>query len=145
MEQRHYVDFEIIKEGWDVYNLHDGTKIKIRNMLRLAWFTKGSQGEKKYSTDVSTDIVFMCEPNLQGEKNQTQFTPDQLQKNIDVENCRYDTLRYEPTEYLLDGNIKLLIHSNILSIARTKLFDSLGDRIYLVENDMSANLMLPPQ
>ena len=102
MEIRNYIDFEIIKERWNAYNLHDGTKLKIRTMLQSAWFTKDSQEHKKYSTNIKSDIVLMCDPNLQGEKNQARFTPEQLQKNIDVENCRYDTLQYEPAEYLLE-------------------------------------------
>ncbi len=82
----------------------------------------------------------MCDTNLQGEKNQTQYTPKQLQEDIEVENCRYDTLQYEPAEYLLDEGTKILIHSNLTAISRTKLFDRKGDRIYIISNAISATV-----
>ncbi len=49
MEVRNYIDFEVIKERWNVYNLHDGTKVKIRNMLHSAWYTEDSQGNKIFN------------------------------------------------------------------------------------------------
>ena len=144
-ETRNYVDFEIIKENWNMYNLSDGTKLKIRDILRSAWFTKDSDGRKKYSADIYSDAIIMPDSNLQGQKNQTRWTSEQLQKNIDVENCRYDTLAYESTEYLLNGNTKILIHSNLTNIARTKLWDHNGDRIYMVDCSISVTITPPKQ
>lgn len=134
------MDFETIKEKWNTYNLHDGTKLKTRSMLRLVWITKDAQGSKKYHADIKGDTVVMCHASLQGEKSKIKYPPEQLQKNIDVDNCRYDTLQYEPSEYILEEGTKVLIHSNLTAIARTRLFNENGDRIYLTKNAVSTTI-----
>lgn len=143
-EIRNYLNFEIIKESWNVYNLHDGSILKTRNMLRSAWYVKDGS-ERKYSIDVKSDTVLMCEPSLQGQKSEAKFVREEAQEKIDVEDCRYDTLSYEPEEYLLDGNVKILIHTNITKISRTKLFDKKGDRIYLSNVNISVTITPPKQ
>ena len=35
---RNYVDFETIKENWNKYTLKEGTRIKLRTLLRSAWY-----------------------------------------------------------------------------------------------------------
>lgn len=114
-------------------------------MLRSAWYVQDGAGRRRYSADIKNDTVLMCESSLQGPRNQTKFTNEQIQENIEVEDCRYDTLSYEPEEYLLDGNVKILIHSNITKISRTKLFDYKGDRIYLVDISTSFTITPPKQ
>jgi len=47
---------------------------------------------------------------------------------------------HEPSEYHLDDNSRVLIHQNVMSIARTKLFDQEGNRIYLVDVTGSLNV-----
>ena len=136
-ETRNYLNFEIIKESWNVYNLYDGSTLKTRNMLRSAWYVQDGAGRRRYSADIKNDTVLMCESSLQGPRNQTKFTNEQIQENIEVEDCRYDTLSYEPEEYMLDGNVKILIHSNITNF-KNKAFrlqrgqDILGGHKYFV-------------
>lgn len=144
-ETRNYIDFEIVKENWNVYNLNDGSKLKMRNMLKSAWYAKGVDGMKKYSVDIAGTQVLMCHISLQGTKNQSKHTQEQLQNSIKVNNCIYDTLSYEPEEYLLDGNIKVLIHTNITEIMRTKLYDEKGDRIYLINASMDVTITPPKE
>ena len=35
-----YIDFEVIKESWNKYNLQDGTTFKHRSILQSVWLTK---------------------------------------------------------------------------------------------------------
>ncbi len=131
-EIRNYLDFEIVKEEWNKYSLSDSSKLKTRVMLKSAWFTEKDK-IKNYGFDIQNNSVMMCDPSLQGEKNQTKYTKEQLQQNIDVDSCRSTTIAYESNEYLLDDGTKILIHSNLGKISRTKLFNQIGDRIYHVD------------
>lgn len=140
-ETRKYLDFEIVKEPWNVYSLRDGSKLKTRVVLKTAW-TFDKDGHKNYSVDIQNFTVLMCDPSLQGMKNQTKYTKEQIQANTEVEDCRYDTIAYEANEYVLDDTTRILIHSNITKISRTKLFDPRGDRIYSV--DIQANITITP-
>lgn len=140
-ETRKYLDFEIVKEPWNKYSLRDGSKLKTRIMIKSAW-TFEKDGKKNYSVDMQNFTVMMCDTSLQGIKNQTKWTQEQIQKNIEVENSQYDTISYEANEYILDDNTRIVIHSNITRITRTKLYDRNGDRVYLV--DLSASITITP-
>ena len=140
-ETRKYLDFEIVKEPWNKYSLRDGSKLKTRIMIKSAW-TFEKDGKKNYSIDMQNFTVLLCDPSLQGTKNQTKWTNDQIQKNIEVEDCRYDTISYEANEYILDDGTRIIIHSNITKISRTKLYDPRGDKIYAV--NLSASLTITP-
>jgi len=85
----------------------------------------------------------MCVPSLQGEKNQTKYTKEQIKNGIEVEDSRYDTIGYEASEYILDDTTRILIHSNIIRISRTNLYDARGDRIYSVELQASITITPP--
>ena len=143
-ETRKYLDFEIVKEPWNKYNLRDGSKLKTRIMIKSAW-TYEKDGKKNYSVDMQNFIVMMLDPSLQGTKNQTKWTQEQIRKNIEVENSQYDTISYEANEYILDDSTRIIIHSNITKIARTKLYDPRGDRIYTVDSNASLTITPPKQ
>lgn len=138
-EQRKYVDFEIIKEPWNKYSIKDGSELKTRAMLKSAWYVQ-KDGNKQYSIDLQNFHVIMCDPSLQGEKNQTRYTKEQIGKHIEVEDSRYDTISYEANEYRLDDDTKILMHNNITKISRTSLFDHIGNRIYRVDSEASMTI-----
>lgn len=140
-EHKKYLDFEIVKELWNKYTLKDGSKLKTRVILESAWFIEKDQ-KKNYSVNIKNMTVVMCDPSLQGMKNTTKHTPEQIQQSIEVEDARYDTISYEANEYLLDDGTRILIHSNITKISRTKLFNADGDRIYNVS--LGVNLTITP-
>lgn len=141
---RKYLDFEIVKEPWNKYSLRDGSKLKTRVVVKSAWFIE-KDGKKNYSIDMENITVVMCDPSLQGAPNQTKWTPADYQKNIDVEDCRYDTIGYEANEYILDDTTRILIHSNITKLSRSKLYNKDGDRIYNVGLQVSATVTPPKQ
>jgi len=130
-----------MKEPWNVYSLRDGSKLKTRVLIKSAWVTE-KDGKKNYSVDIHNFTVIMCDPALQGSKNTTKWTKEQYQKNIQVDDCRYDTISYEANEYMLDDNTRILIHSNITKISRTSLYNHNGDLIYLV--DLQASITITP-
>lgn len=140
-ETKKYLDFEIVKESWNKYSLRDGSKLKTRVVLKSTWISEVN-GKKNYSADVQNFTVLMCDPLLQGTKNQTKYTKEQMRQNIDIEDCRYDTIGYEANEYILDDMTRIVIHSNITKISRTKLYDARGDRIYSI--DMQASITITP-
>lgn len=143
-ETRKYLDFEIVKEPWNKYSLSDGSKLKTRVILRSAWFSE-KDNKKNYGVDIRNFTVMMCDPSLQGTKNETNYTKEQLNSNIEVEDCRYDTIGYEANEYLLDDTTRILIHSNITKISRSKLYNRKGDRIYHVDLQASITITPPKQ
>ena len=143
-DTRKYLDFEIIKEPWNKYSLRDGSKLKTRVMLESAWHFE-KDGKKNYSVNIKMSTVMMCDVSLQGPKNQTKWTKEQFAKNIEVDNSQYDTISYEANEYILDDTTRILIHSNLSGLSRTKLYNANGDRIYIVKAQASITVTPPKQ
>lgn len=126
---KRYLDFEVIKEVWSVYELQDGTKIKILCMLDSVRNVK----ERERSMAINQRIVALCDESVCGKPAKKRHTPEQIHQSIEMAHCDYTTLRYEPSEYILDDNTRIVVHHNVVSIARTRLFDQNGDRIYEIE------------
>ena len=40
-------------------------------------------------------------------------------------------MQYEPSEYVVDDGTRIVLHDTVVNIARTKLFNNVGDRIYM--------------
>jgi len=144
IETRKYVDFEIVKESWNKYSLKDSSKLKTRVILKSAWFVE-KDNQKKYSVNIQNFTIMLCDPSLQGTKNDTKYTNEQIQKNIEVDDSRYDTISYEANEYILDDTTRILIHTNITKISRTKLYDRNGDRVYVIDLQASITITPPKQ
>ncbi len=130
---RRYVDFEIIKEPWNKYSINDGSKLKTRVILERAWYTKDDRGQKKYNVGIKNFTVLMCDPSLQGPTSNVAYTKEQLRKGIEIMNSRYNTISYDANEYVLDDMTRVLMHTNIVKISRSKLYNNIGDRIYDVQ------------
>ena len=140
---RRYVDFEIIKEPWNKYSINDGSKLKTRAILELAWYTEDERGQKKYNMGIKSFTVLMCEPSLQGTPSSVRYTKEQIRKGTEVADSRYSTVSYEANEYVLDDMTRVLMHTNITKISRTKLFNTVGDRIYDVHINTSMTITAP--
>ena len=139
---RKYLDFEILKERWNRYDLNDTSIIKIRGMLQSIWHD-GQNDKKRYGYKVAGHTEVLCGVSLQGTPDNTKWSKDDLHKNIEVEDCPYVTVAYETAEYKLDDGTKFVLHINIQKISRTKSFNRMGDRIYLINHDTSVRIERP--
>ena len=130
---RKYLDFEVIKESWNKYSLQDGTKFKVRTILESVW-SEQEKGMIKHNVTVTNIHVWLCDSTVQGEPSTKQRTPKQLEESIEVQSCPYTTIQYEPSEYVLDDGSRIVLHDTLVNIARTSLFNNVGDRIYIIKS-----------
>lgn len=140
---RKYLDFEIIKESWNKYSLQDGTKVKVRAILKSVWAEQAG-GKTRHNAEIDTYQVWLCDPAVQGGPGANAYTQQQMEAGIEVKHCNYTTLQYEPSEYELDDGARIILHTTLVNIARTRLFNAVGDRIYLVTLTGQMNVT-PPQ
>ena len=127
------VNFEVIKEKWNEYSLKDGSTLKSRVILNSIFSeTVGKKKEVKIDCQLLTKVF---SPSLMGPPDITVRSVEELNNNIEIQNCPYETISYEVNEYLLDDSSTLLINTSLTNIARTKLYDRDGTRIYLVETN----------
>lgn len=131
MEEGRSIEFEIIKEPWNKYQLQDNSVLKTRTILKsVRRITRKS--EMQYLVDAQVLTVVHADPGLRGDANPNQISNDEISRNMEIEDMRYDSLAQESNEYLLDDGTKIKIHPNITSISRSSLKDGHGDPIYSV-------------
>ena len=126
------LDFEIIKEPWNKYQLVDNSKLKTRAILKkVERVTKSDK--MSFNMDIQNLTVIYANPELKGVPNPKPISKEKLIKSIDKSDMRYDTLAQEFNEYLLDDGTKVKIFTNVTSVSRTTLKDDKGDPIYRIQ------------
>ena len=137
MDEERLIEFEILKEPWNKYQLRDNSVLKTRTILKsVRRITQ--KNETQYQVDAHSLTVVHADPALRGSPNPNQISNDEILKNIEMEDMHYDSLAQESNEYQLDDGTKIKIHNNVTSISRSSLKDQHGDPIYSV---LSSNQM----
>lgn len=125
------INFDIIKNSWNVYSLNDGTIYKSRFVLKEIWQKKDGKGRTQYGFTGNNEQVWLCNPDKRGPPDTKQYTTEEMKANLDLRMCSYTTVRYEPSEYSLPDDVRVKIFELIINLSRTSLFDSRGDRHYI--------------
>lgn len=127
------IDFEIIKEPWNKYQISDGSILRTRTILKKV--ERITDGDKiSFTMDAQTLTVIDADESLKGTPSKKISTRNELLKSIDKPDIRYDTLAQEFNEYVLDEGTKIKIFTNVTGISRTTLKDAKGDPVYSVQS-----------
>lgn len=126
------IEFEIMKEPWNKYELQDNTLLKTRLVLTRVQRTSMGDGGQNYSVDVQFITVVSVDPTLKGDPNPNPVTNKDILSNVEIEDMHYRSLAHESNEYVLDDRTKIVIHTNIDNVLRSKLKDNRGEPIYHV-------------
>lgn len=134
MSDRDPVRFRIIKDPWCKYELQDGTTFKIRYALKEVWGEQRN-GETRYNFEAVLRQEWNQSPKLRGTPTYRKHTKEELNANIEVEDCPYDTKYYERSEFDVENRVMIVLHPNLIRVSRTILFNENGDREYSINVD----------
>jgi len=122
-----YVDFEIANEGWNLYELEDGTKLRVRVILTAVL----KHGEGKYDLGIQNIIGTAFVPEkLRGPPSTRKYTPEEIAQNIKIEDMSFKKLKEVWNVYKLSDGGTLSIKAEVAQINRTKLYTNKGEPIY---------------
>ena len=124
-----YVDFEIANEGWNLYEIEDGTRLRARVVLKTV--IKFGDGRYLFGVEQITGIAFLPE-KLRGPPSTQKYLPEELSKNIEIEDLEFKTLKENWNVYRLSDGLTVSIKCEVTQINRTRLFNELGEPIYTV-------------
>ena len=136
------VDFEILKEPWNKYELKDGSTLKTRFILKKVLVKNLSESKANFGFDGQNLSVIMCDDDWKGEPDKKAYSTVDLKNALEKE-IRYDTLLEEWNEYLVDDGTRIRLKTTVTNVNRTTLYDNTGDRIYLVETNVMMNIKRP--
>lgn len=138
------LDFKILKEDWNVYELTDGGILKVRFVLLKVIRTKtfNPDGEPNYAF-VSHNFIAPRPPsNLMGPPTTPPPTQEQIETSDKVEvDFKEKTERWN--EYLVEDGTKLRIKLVVTKVERSGFFDQMGYPIYGVSTHIVTRVSAP--
>ena len=127
------IDFEIIKEPWNKYQIADNSVLKTRTILmKVERMMKDNK--PNYKASVRALTIINSDPSLKGTPSAKNPTAKEIEENIEKKDMRYDTISQEFNEYILDDGTKIKIYANVTNIDRSKLYDTNGDLLYSIRS-----------
>lgn len=132
------IDFDIMREPWNKYELGDGSILKTRYILtKIHKRAKIGATTAGYGLDSQNVIViFNIPPNLKGEPSKQAYGPKELETSIVQDDIRYTTISEEWNEYVAEDGTRIRLKSTVTKVSRTSKYDKNGDPRYLVQTSV---------
>src|SRR5690349_6946912 len=135
------LDFKVIKEFWDMYQLADGTKLKNRVILtgvkklindNKKSFDNTSNNGNEYEFDFQSIQSFIFSNKSKGNPHTRAYTKQELEMSYKIE-TPFNTISEKWNEYIIsEDGTKLKLKSNVTQIQKSDIVLQNGDPIYNV-------------
>jgi len=143
------LDFEVIREIWNKYELSDNSFLKVKIVLTSVRKGEVQQqqevakpsAQSKYPFDFQVITVFLSEER--GQPDMKTYSPQELKASIVGDDMRFRTMEQDWNEYLTDNNIRIKIQPLIMKVAKTSKFNSRGEPVYWVEINITVQIQPP--
>ena len=140
------LDFKVIKEFWDAYNLSDGTILKNRVILTGVKKWDNSSKENKdneYEFDFQSIQSFIFSKKSKGNPHTKLYTKQELDESYKID-IVHNTISEKWNEYVInDDGTKLKLKSTITRITKSDIFLQNGDPIYNVKIKILSKVVRP--
>lgn len=140
------LDFEVVKEIWNRYELADNTILKVKVILTAVRKTDPSRAAEKntkggYAMDFQNIVVLLT--NEEGPPDPKAYSPHDLQAAIVRDDIRYTTMSQEWNEYITDDGGKIRLQPLLLRVNKTSKFDAKGHPVYTTEMNINIDVKPP--
>jgi hypothetical protein len=134
------LDFKVIKEFWDIYDLTDGTKLKNRVILtgvKKPYKNNNTNNNKinEYEFDFQSIQSFIFSKKSKGNPHTKLYTKQELDSSYTIE-ISFNTISEKWNEYTINDNkikLKLKLKSTVTQIQKSNMVIQNGDPIYNVK------------
>lgn len=135
------LDFKVVKEYWDSYELNDGTILKSRVILTGVKKSVSSPS-KEYEFDFQSIQSFIFSDKSRGPPHNKMFTKEELESSYKKE-ISFSTLSEKWNEYLINDDTKVKLKSTVSDITKSDLFLQSGEPIYNVKIRVLSKVVRP--
>ncbi len=140
------LDFKVIKEFWDAYDLSDGTKLKNRVILTgVKKFDNNYKDYKgnEYEFDFQSIQSFIFSKKSKGNPHTKLYTKQELDVSYKID-IVHNAISEKWNEYMINDNgTKLKLKSTITNISKSDIFLQNGDPIYNVKIKILSKIIRP--
>ena len=146
------LDFKVIKEFWDMYQLTDGTRLK--NRVILTGVKKLINDSKKttdnipnrgneYEFDFQSIQSFIFSNKSKGSSHTKTYTKQELELSYKIE-TPFNTISEKWNEYIInDDGTRLKLKSTVTQIQKSDIVLQNGDPIYNVRIKILSKILRP--
>ncbi|MEM2101321.1 MAG: hypothetical protein QXS98_05280 [Candidatus Nitrosocaldus sp.] len=139
-----YIDFDVLNEPWNVYELSDGSRLRARlvllNVLNTGQYD--NLGKPIYQTAHTTLFVVRAPKELKGTPTIPLPDPSELLDYVSDVSISKPLIDNWNT-YSLDNGATLKIKLIITSIKRSSKYDLFGEPIYVINSQPVVDLDVP--
>ena len=147
------LDFKVVKEFWDVYDLNDGTKLKNRviltgvKKLNINSIDADSNGKNNKSNEYEFDFQsiqsFIFSEKSKGNPHTNTFKKQELDTSYKIE-VPYSAVSEKWNEYTVnDDGTKLKLKCTVTDVKKSNIFLQNGDPIYNVRIKILSKVVRP--
>jgi hypothetical protein len=137
------LSFNPIREGWSIYTTKDLALIKIRQILmRIVLLSTPEDGSGRLAA--SGSLAFAVVSPDKGPPDSRQYTAEQIVQAITQPHVEYDTVKEDWNEYDAEG-VGIGVKVVATNIAKTRLFDGMGEPIYWVNYQIVVRPITTPE
>ena len=147
------LDFKVLKEFWDFYNLADGTKLKNRVILtgvkKINSNTNNSSNNNinnkvnEYEFDFQSIQSFIFSEKSKSNPHTKLYTKQELDASYKIE-TPFNTISEKWNEYIIsDDGTKLKLKSTVTQIQKSDIVLQNGDPIYNVKIKILSKVIRP--
>jgi hypothetical protein len=131
------VDFTIEKEGWNIYELGDGSVLRVRPIVVKIFKLKARAPQKGagYGIAGQTAMVAKARPDRKGTPPSQPYPPEMIEK---AQKTKITCTEKEEiwNTYLVPDNRRVKVKVVVTSVARAEgLYDQFGNPIYVIGSD----------
>jgi hypothetical protein len=147
------LDFKVVKEFWDVYDLNDGTKLKNRviltgvKKLNSNSIDIGNNGKNNKSNEYEFDFQsiqsFIFSEKSKGNPHTNFYKKEELDTSYKIE-VPYSVISEKWNEYAVkDDGTKLKLKGTVTDVKKSNIFLQNGDPIYNVRIKILSKVIRP--
>lgn len=134
------LDFEIVKEPWNKYNLVDGSNLKMKYILKKVRRRIPEQGKPSYGLKSQNLIeAYNVPKSLRGPPAKVPLPPSGL-KSAKKQEVGFTTLIEEWAEYLVEDGTRIRAKCSLIEVFRTEKTNPEGEPIYLANHSITLNI-----
>jgi hypothetical protein len=144
MSSKVELNFDIIQEPWNLYEIEDGIIIKVRVIVKRVFRFKETEEKGGYDVEQQNiTVIAHIPPELKGKKSQRKLTTQEAMSAVIRDDVRFSVLREEWNEYAVEDGAKIRLKVSLMNVGKTNQFDQNGDPIYTIQTSAMASIKPP--
>ncbi len=143
-EPTDFVEFEILKEPWNTFQLSDGTLLKLRLILQKVrlWRDEGGKSHLNYTHNLM--VVSEVPEKLLGPKDEGHQL-DEIKANIVEENIKFEPVSVGDFIYRLSDGRFMTFNVQLVSVSRSSLYGEDGEPLYAIDYQEKLGFPVGPE